>query len=132
MKPSPRAQVLSNLSAISTMDPFVEDDLDRYDRLNEYRYDRYCEDNGLYPYEHVDDEYADADRYKYCIQPNIFSRMEALRLDMMKSELILQADRAARARGYQLRLAAEEQCRVAAEEAEKVRKIAAKAKRLAK
>ena len=120
MEQHPRAQ--GSLSATSTMSRFVDDDWDRYDFLDEYRYDRYCEDNGLYPY---DDKYEDhANR----IRLNVLSRMEALDLDMKEE----QADRVARERANQLRLAAEEQCRVAAEEAERVRKIAAREKRLAK
>jgi hypothetical protein len=126
MEQSPRAQ--GSLSATSTMSRFVDDDWDRYDFLDEYRYDRYCEDNGLYPYDHDDDKY---ENYANNIRLNIASRMEALEHDM-KKERILQTDREARARAYQLRLEKEEQCRVAAEEAERVRKIAAREKRLAK
>jgi hypothetical protein len=111
------------------MSRFADYDCENYDRMVEYRYDRYCEDNGLYPYDHDDDKYETrANGYR----PNFFSRMEALYSDMKKSELILQADRAASARAYQLGLEKEEQRRVAAEEAERVRKIKARAKRLDK
>jgi len=119
---------------------YHDDDYD-YNDDYDYRYDDPRDDDYDYRYhnyEYREDDYRDDDypnfqeRADCAYQARFNSRIEALALDMKKSELILQADRAARARANQAWLDGAEQRRSSAEEAERVRKIAARAKRLAK